>query len=186
MKKPAKVKKILFLAAAMVLILAVAIGGTMAYYTKTAKSESVITMGNIRIALHDVTDKAEVPDGEDRIVMPGDTVNRTVTVENTGTHPAFVRIRFKNGFGTEEEKDSFVSLDFNTEKWAQYGSFWYYKGILEAGAETEPLFTEVTFLDDIDGAFDGDQYALEFTAYAVQQENNGTDPLKAVGWPEIK
>ena len=178
MKRPAK--KYIFLAAAMILLLAAAVGSTMAFFSKEATSHNVITMGNIRIALHDAAEK------KSGVVMPGDTLQRTVTVENTGTHPAFVRIHFENGFGAEEEKDSFVAIDFNDTDWVQYGDFWYYRNALEAGAETEPLFTKVTFLDGMDSTVDGAEYDIRFTAYAVQQENNGDDPFRALGWPGVK
>lgn len=84
-------------ALSVVLILAaLSVYGTLAYFTAQGTARNVITTGDIKIALEE---RMLTPDGEKTVpfedqlgVMPGTDVSKIVTVKNTGGQPAWVRV----------------------------------------------------------------------------------------------
>ena len=98
MKKRSTKKKVLVVAL-LVAMLAIVAGGTNAYFSKDARARNVITMGSIAIELHE--DRIDPESGETVPyetetpveVLPGAEVSKIVTVENTGTAPAWIRIQ---------------------------------------------------------------------------------------------
>lgn len=173
--------------AAIILILALAAFGTLSYFTYTGEAENVITTGSIEIQINEKT-----PDGEDYpedgvTVMPGDTVDKILTIENTGESAAYVRVKVTVSVSDETlTADDCVTLDIDTENWTyQEDGYYYYNTVLEPGESTEPLFTQASFdLYNIDNDYLGTNLYIDAIAYAVQSDNNGDDPLTAAGWPE--
>lgn len=71
----------------VVAMLAIAIvGGTLAYFTDTDFETNVFTTGDVAI------DLIEVFNAENAKLMPGIDVEKEVTVENTGSESAYVRV----------------------------------------------------------------------------------------------
>ncbi|MGN0493693.1 MAG: SipW-dependent-type signal peptide-containing protein [Acutalibacteraceae bacterium] len=174
-------------------MLALSALGTAAYFTSEDTATNVITAGNIKIELNETAlsegQAAPLP-FEDKIrVLPDTGISKIVTVKNTGEHPAYIRISVEKQIilpdGTEGDT-SLTEADFNTEYWTEREGFWYYNKCLEAGCETEPLFTCVTFAGSMDNRYQNSTATLTVKAFGIQSENNGSDPLKAVGWPETK
>lgn len=94
-------KQTLVMCLSLVLVAAIAIGGTVAYLTtEPAKKGNVFTVGNIDIELDEETgvigEGGEVTETEDGAkydgVMPGDYLQKEVTVTNTGKNPAYVAV----------------------------------------------------------------------------------------------
>ena len=77
-------KKKLSIIFGIIAILAVISVGTLAYFTSEQNAENVISAGNIKLEIHEKTASGEDFPEEGIIVMPGDTVSKIVTVENTG------------------------------------------------------------------------------------------------------
>ena len=135
--------------------------------------------------VHQIGVDGEVYPEETLEIMPGDTLVNTVTVENTGNHPFWLRVKV-----TKRVKDSQLSaegmvLDLNTRDWSYRDGYYYYNAALQAGEVTEPLFTQVSF----DGKTIGNEYlgkvfTLDVDAYGVQSENNADTVWEASGWPE--
>ena len=87
-------KKLTLVVTCIVLVAAMVIGGTLAYFTDTKTAENTFTMGNVKITL-DETD-VKNPQG-DRVtsneydVYPGQTVTKDPIVHNTGKNGAYIR-----------------------------------------------------------------------------------------------
>ena len=73
------------LAACLVAVLGV---GTWAYFTATATATNVVTVGDVSIRLVDRVDE-QAAHG----MAPGQSVSKTVFVENDGSNPAWGRVR---------------------------------------------------------------------------------------------
>lgn len=101
-----KARKILVSLAALALVAAISIGGTLAYLTSTAKVENTFTVGNVSISLTEAQvdengDKVKDTNGDDvrresgnaYHLLPGHTYVKdpTVTVK-AGSEPSYVKM----------------------------------------------------------------------------------------------
>ncbi len=177
----------------VVALLAVLSLGTAAYFTAEDTATNVITSGSVSIKLHEMAIKepgAEpVPFENGQGVMPGSVVSKIVTVENTGSGAAWVRISIEKAIalaaGLEGEIDlDLIKLDIDTEHWTERGGYYYYNAPLAAGETTEPLFTTVTFAPSMGNLYQGSEATVSVCAQATQTANNGAAALEALGWPE--
>ena len=188
--------------AVIVIALSLAAYGTVAYFTATGTAHNVLTMGNIGIKLNDKTEVVE--NGETKLVeftteypngmpvMPATEASKIVSVKNTGSAPAWVRVKIEK---TVEPADAavtgldtkYVELNYDTENWVEKDGFWYYKSILEPGRTTPNLFDKVTFSKDMGNDYMNCKFNIIVSAQAVQSDNNGVgdgqDVRNVVGWP---
>ncbi len=79
-------KKILALCVVISLAAVAIIGGTLAYFTDTETATNVFTTGDVKI------DLIEEFDSENAKLMPGIDIKKEVTVKNTGSEDAYVRV----------------------------------------------------------------------------------------------
>lgn len=98
--KTGRLKKTLALILVIAMTAALSIGGTLAWLTATTESKNnLFTAGNIKI---DLNEEVGVNGGKDKVtedetgahythIVPGDTLNKKVTITNTGDNPAYVR-----------------------------------------------------------------------------------------------
>lgn len=179
-------KKKLSIIFGIIAILAVISVGTLAYFTSEQNAENVISAGNIKLEIHEKTASGEDFPEEGIIVMPGDTVSKIVTVENTGDHPLYLRVKLTEGVSDEAlTDDDCLDININRSCWLEKDGYYYYYRALQSGETTEQLFSEVYFdLYNIDNKYLGKYFTLNVAASAVQSENNGSDVLNAIGWPE--
>ena len=179
-------KKKLSIIFGIIAILAVISVGTLAYFTSEQNAENVISAGNIKLEIHEKTASGEDFPEEGIIVMPGDTVSKIVTVENTGDHPLYLRVKLTEGVSDEAlTDDDCLDININRSCWLEKDGYYYYYRALQSGETTEQLFSEVYFdLYNIDNKYLGKHFTLNVAASAVQSENNGSDVLNAIGWPE--
>ena len=179
-------KKKLSIIFGIIAILAVISVGTLAYFTSEQNAENVISAGNIKLEIHEKTASGEDFPKEGIIVMPGDTVSKIVTVENTGDHPLYLRVKLTEGVSDEAlTDDDCLDININRSCWLEKDGYYYYYRALQSGETTEQLFSEVYFdLYNIDNKYLGKHFTLNVAASAVQSENNGSDVLNAIGWPE--
>ena len=179
-------KKKLSIIFGIIAILAVISVGTLAYFTSEQNAENVISAGNIKLEIHEKTASGEDFPKEGIIVMPGDTVSKIVTVENTGDHPLYLRVKLTEGVSDEAlTDDDCLDININRSCWLEKDGYYYYYRALQSGETTEQLFSEVYFdLYNIDNKYLGKYFTLNVAASAVQSENNGSDVLNAMGWPE--
>ena len=179
-------KKKLSIIFGIIAILAVISVGTLAYFTSEQNAENVVSAGNIKLEIHEKTASGEDFPEEGIIVMPGDTVSKIVTVENTGDHPLYLRVKLTEGVSDEAlTDDDCLDININRSCWLEKDGYYYYYRALQSGETTEQLFSEVYFdLYNIDNKYLGKHFTLNVAASAVQSENNGSDVLNAMGWPE--
>ena len=189
--------------AVIVIALSLAAYGTVAYFTATGTAHNVLTMGNIGIKLNDKTEVVE--NGETKLVeftteypngmpvMPATEASKIVSVENTGSAPAWVRVRIEK---TVEPADAavtgldtkYVGLNYDKANWVEgIDGFWYYREPLKPGAVTPDLFDTVTFSKDMGNEYMNCKFNIIVSAQAVQSDNNGVadgqDVRNVVGWP---
>jgi predicted ribosomally synthesized peptide with SipW-like signal peptide len=176
-------KRKLLAGALIAVCLSIAAYGTVAYFTAEDTAANTITAGNIEI---DLLDSAQPEDGI--TIMPGTESAKTVKVENTGDHPAYIRILLDKSIvladGVEGETDSrLIDMDINIKDWTEKDGYYYYNKPLAAGETTEPLFTKISFSKDMNNLYQNSKAVIIAYASAVQSENNGANVMEATGWP---
>lgn len=183
-------KRKLLLLSVMVICIAIAAVGTLAYYNTNAIAHNVITTGGVNIELSEWADAEKTQPFKDPSgVMPGMTVTKIAEVENTGASAAWVRVKVEKAIKLAKEIEGFtpdtalVALNINTEKWEHEGDYFYYKEALQPNEITAPIFTSVTFNKTMGNEYQGATATVDIVAQAVQTANNGDSALTAKGWP---
>ena len=163
--------------------------GTLAYYQTVGKATNVVTSGNIRFKIHEMTDAGTEFPKEGVYIVPGDIVSKKVTIQSDCEHPFYLRLKIVYGVDSKEltAEDCF-KLNINEEYWELYEDGWYYyKGIVEPGDTTPYVFSHVEMVGSkIDNSYIGKTLTLTVDAQAVQSENNPIEEGKfytAAGWP---
>ena len=110
-----KKKKIICIAAALVLIAVLSAGVTLAAFTASKETLNIVTFGNVHIALIDEYTKPQAG------VIPGQTVNKVVTAKNTGSNTAYVRLKltkswWENDLKREDLDPSYIKLNFSNAR----------------------------------------------------------------------
>lgn len=175
-------------------ILAVMVFQTLAFFTADDTALNRVTMGNVALILNDDTinpvTKALEPFPEEgfNLVMPGDVIDKIVSVTNDGDNPIWVRIRLDRSIllaGEAADIDfNVLGLDLNDEDWTEGEDGWfYYNEILAPDETTENLFTQVTFPTSLGNAFMNAEVEIDVLAQGVQSQNNGVTVQEATGWP---
>jgi len=162
--------------------------GTSAFFISTQRATNVITTGQIHVELQEWADE-DGTDFEDVIhVLPGKEITKIVTARNVCPNAAWIRMSFSKSVrlanGVTGEPDlAQVSLDLNTADWTEKDGWYYYKEPLTPGKTCEPLFTTVSFAEDMDNIWQQSTITIDVELQAVQTANNGTDVMTADGWP---
>lgn len=191
-------KKKAMLLAVLVICLAMAATGSLAYYTAEGRAHNVITSGGVNI---EVVEKTKGEDGalvdfpEEGIkgVMPGASADKIVRIKNTGASEAWIRVKVDSTItGADgkplpltigEDKKQIMTCTMLTGWTYGEDGYWYYEKPVAAGEQTDVLFDKVAF----DGAM-GNEYQnctanIIVYAQAVQTANNGSSVTEASGWP---
>lgn len=183
-------KKIVITCIIVLCTLAIAVAGTMAFFSVSEKATNTITSGKLTMILHDETTGGEpFPEGGIHGILPSYVVDKVVYIENNCPNSEYVRIYLEKFIQAEDGSEAElnfdnITLDINEAMWTQGDDGWYYYNVvLYPGESTEPLFTKVSF----DGSL-GNEYAncslqIIVHAQAVQSEHNGDSSLLADGWP---
>lgn len=179
-------KKRILLIALLVLLIALYSTGTYSNPVYTQKATNVITAGSVDVKIHEYTASGEVYPNIPVVIMPGDVVGKRVEVENTGSSPAFLRVKLTPGINDEKlTAADCIQMDINDADWTYQDGYYYYNQILQPGQTTSALLTRVTFDGTkVTNAYLGKLFSLNVEVQAVQSEHNGAEPLEAQGWPE--
>lgn len=185
-------KKII-ISAIFVIIITVAIFGTSAYYSDGLRSDdNPLEAGVLDVVVRETRIDPEtgalVSYSGTLPAMPGVSCSKIVTVCNEGTVAAYVRIGVSESFeltrGTVDVTDTgLITWELNSQYWALQDGYYYYRTPLEAGSETEPLFTQITFAAEMDDTYEGSRAIVTVCAQTVQTTDNGTTVFEAIGWP---
>lgn len=181
-------KRKLWSVALILCLVALLSAGSLAYFTTTGTADNVITAGNLRARLVEQTaDGQPFPADGLSGIMPGQVVDKVVFVENTGDHPAYIRIRLskqvKAADGQTPLDDAQIRLLLAEQGWVEQDGWYYYAQALPAGAQTTPLLQQVEFLSTMDNSYMDCEVTVSVEMQAVQSEHNGASALEAAGWP---
>lgn len=187
-------KKILYIAA-IIICLSIIGGGTFAYYTATDTARNVITTGGIDVQVveQQLADGSLQPYPSDRItVLPSTTVSKIVSVQSN-QQAAWVRMKYTVTFfdsggnamsHSADELDKLITVEPDNSRWSFSDGWWYYDTAIASGETASPLFEKVIFSGpNMGNEYQNTTVEIVVTAQAVQQANNGTTPLEALGWP---
>ena len=161
---------------------------TLAYYSTVGKATNVVTSGNIKFIIHEMTDQGTEFPQEGVYILPGDVVSKEVNIESVCEHPFYLRVKIVYGINSQalSAEDCF-KLNINSEYWELRDGWYYYKGIVEPGQTTPNVFSHVEIVGSkVDNSYIGKTLTLTVNAQAVQSENNPiTDgnTYTASGWP---
>lgn len=178
-------KKSLFIAIIVIILISVITVGAIAYFTVSEVNKNVITAGNVSLKIHQKNKDGEILNNGKFKAMPGDNIDRIVTVENTGKQPFYVRIRIDVDVNAplEDAKDC-LSMDINDKYWIYKDGYYYYYKELYEDEITEHIFTSI-YIDGrkVDNRYIGKSFVLDVVAQATQSKNNSKNVLEAYGWP---
>lgn len=186
-------KKKWTIAAVLVPVVALLAVGTWAYFSAAGRADNVITMGSVKLALHD-------EDGTGQpfttvSAVPGSVVDKVVYVENVGSGAFYTRVKITpevvaaNGELVPLTDRSLLTLDLNDTDWIPGADgYYYYNGTVDPKAATSKLFNHVTFSTDMGNEYQNTTVHIYVTAEAVQTANldkyGPTDVWKHVGTVE--
>lgn len=187
-------KKKIFVLAAVVVCIAIAATGTLAYFTTSDTARNVITSGTIdidvveRMVIIDENGKeteTEFPAEGIQGVMPGTAVSKVVQVENTGTGKAWIRVSVEAAIvsASGEALPTDVMTFEVLEGWTEKDGYYYYNEPVATGEVTGELFTEVNFAPSMGNEYQNCTANIVINAEAVQVANNAETVLEAQGWP---
>ena len=191
-------KRKLLLAAAVILCLTAAATGTLAYFTAENTAHNVITTGGVNIKLVEKTRTeggllVDFPADGIPGVLPGADVSKIVSVMNTGTGEAWVRVSVEITVASEDgsplptelgEGNPVISFTAGENWILSPDGYYYYDQPVAAGESTTDLFDTVTFSPLMDNAYQNCTANIVISAQAVQTANNGDTIADAAGWPE--
>lgn len=196
-----KKKTILVAAIAVMLVAALVVGGTLAYFTDTKTADNTFTMGNVAITLDETNANPNAPTGSGRVtentynVYPGLIVDKDPTVTNVGSNDAWIRAKIVVKANTEQLNQLGLieaANDATGEKLAKIfklGAGWSYTGnviIGEDGTYTfvmkyadklapkaaTPVFTQVTIPGET--VVDSFDFNINVVAEAIQADGFNT------------
>lgn len=163
-------------------------GGSLAFFTYSEQTHNIVTTGGVSIEVQEWADPSrETPFTDVSGVLPGMTVQKIAEVKNTGSAPAWVRVRIEKAIalaGGGAGDPALVTLDLNTNAWQEQDGWLYYNRALSPGEVSEPVFTQVTFQKTMGNEYQNAAATVTLFASAVQTANNGASPLAAAGWPD--
>lgn len=185
-------KRKLVLTSAVVLILALLAAGTFAYFTKNARATNVITTGTISIRLNDsITGGTEKENGSGWTlsgVMPGQAVEKAVSVTNTGTSPAWLRVKLEIAVEMAAGKtdtwqgQNVLQFAVNPDWFLAEDGYYYYSKPVAEKAGTAELFAKdssgqstLMLNPQLPNDYQGCAVTINVLAQAVQVKNNNTD-----------
>lgn len=170
-------KKKWTIATALLLVVALLAVGTWAYFSAVDRADNVITMGSVKLALHD-EDGAGQP-FTTVSAMPGSVVDKVVYVENVGSGAFYTRVKITPEMVGADGKiipldasERLLTLDLNSADWIPgTDGYYYYNGTLSPKAATSKLFNQVTFSKDMGDKYQNATVHIYVTAEAVQTAN---------------
>lgn len=195
-----KTKKILALALAAVLLVAVSVGGTIAYLTaKTGEVTNTFTPSNVSIELDET-----VPANKTAQMIPGATIAKDPDVTYTTNVPAYVFVKVTKSVNYDTYLEDYdVASGWNLlETTMEVDGIYttvavFYKEVTAGATDVAILDPEyVTVKDEVTNelmkALTADTYpTLSFQAYIIQKQSGSTDAGAAVNftaaeaWTEV-
>jgi hypothetical protein len=198
-------KKIIAMAALIVICLSILASGTLAYRVTALPDTSILATGNVEVAFSETVDENGKESADVLInsydLMPGKSVNGVLQVYNIGPNAAWIRAYIDAYVVVNGEKksldatdNSIVTINYNTKDWAYKDGYWYYKTALEGNPadahayKTTHLVNSLTMNADVGNEYQGCTIVIEVEAQGVQRRHNGDGDGQTwedvVGWPQ--
>ena len=128
-------KKPLTLFVALVLLLTLTVGGSLAWLVSNDSVQNKMEPGNVPITINETLNG---------------TSKTSVTITNNGNIQAFIRVAIIAN-AVDENGDIIVgtapTYTVDSSKWTPIGDYYYYNGIVGPGGTTDPLFTDKVGFD---------------------------------------
>ena len=165
--------------AAMAMVLTIAIGGTLAYFTDHDEAANVITMGKVKISLVEKTDSTGEKEYTDGIsydgIKPGDVISKQPIIKvASDSQPAYIRVRV-NAVSSDAELSKHLSeLTYDVNGWKYINGYYYYPGIVYPGTNIT-LFKHVTIPASWGNFIAGKTFKINLIAEAIQASNFNPD-----------
>lgn len=180
-------KKLLTMVLALVLIGAVGIGATLAYFTDKTEVANVITMGHVDIDLEEPAFEDYAEEGI-KDVTPGQEIAKDPTITLAADSlDAYVRVKLTvNGFEDIESDVDFAAavlegLDIQEGWTLAEDGYYYYADKLTQDNNSTTLFTKVTIPYEWNNDVAGVTFTIDVAAEAIQAENLAEDFLNNDG-----
>ncbi len=189
----------------ILILMAIMVSGTLAYYTASEQAHNVITTSRIGIELVEKTkdeNGAEIDFPENGIdgVMPGASVSKIVSVKNKGTADAWIRVKVEKSIQDPGGKElplevtvdgriiPILSFIIDDAKWIKGNDeYYYFTQAVAPEKSTDVLFEEVHFASEMGNEYQKCTTNIVVSAQAVQAANNpipdGGDVTDIKGWP---
>lgn len=186
-------KKRILIFALTAICVAIAAGGTSAYFSTDGTVRNVITSGKVDVTLieQQKIDGELKPFPNDVIAAnPGRSVSKIVSVK-CEDEAAWVRTKYDVCFYdrqgnkmdlSEDYISKLVSVDTDEDHWTYKEGWWYYETPLNKGETTHSFFENVKFSGIMTNDFQGSTVKITVLAEAVQVANNGNEFWEATGW----
>ena len=160
-------KKILICTGMLLVVLGVTVG--VSYATKiTSTLGDTTNKISTGILSGEIVETYNAPDA----MLPGDNVPDVIKVKNTGNVSCLIRLKVEKAWGSSRDannnlistpSDELLStnniiLNVNSSNWIEIDGYYYYKGILNAGA------TSQSFIDSFDVSYSTDDSYKNKTA----------------------
>lgn len=170
-------RKVVILTAFALVALLVA-GGTMAWFTGTARANIEYKAGTIKVEVNNGLKGLK----QNTYLNPGDCFKGDITFKNTGNKRAYLRVKLTSIWeGTQEDAntDNVAKYDILKKQkksgnryetyWVEKEGWWYYTKILQPGAETKPIINKLCFDESkMDNKFQNAKFELKVDAEAIQ------------------
>ena len=172
-------RKILVLALSLGMVAILAIGGTLAYFTDTDAATNTFTVGNVQIKLNEVFEQNSVlrpATGSAQAGTLQNGIKKEVTVTNTGSEDAYVRVHIAIPSILDNGDPSFDAgqnvLHFNYTKDSVVAGEWDWSKSTGAPYEGDWNYYETTI------------NSIDYNVYVVTYESvlapNATTATKAM------
>lgn len=174
-------KKLGLITATVALGALLAVGGTLAWFTDTETATNVVTTGNVNVSILEngtTMDDAGIEFPANQV--PGASLEKVVTVKNTGANPAYVRATINI---LDEKGEAIIGRDFTTIRetlqfpenslWEQYdGKFYYLDEVVTGDAGvTGALISEIKIPTTWNNSMVNREFKIEIFVEAIQSEN---------------
>lgn len=182
-------KKVIIIAVAAVLIVGAIIGGTMAAFQAGTATDKTISTSSLDVMLNM---KGTQPDNDGNIksdAIKDGEVSQVVTAKNSGNKNQYVRVRLNKSWsngtdkvfevnGSQLQSAAIDIIPADNNDWIiqrdeQNGEdiYLYYKKVLKAGEETDPLLSGITILKNWNqntNQYSGLSVKVRYDADAIQ------------------
>jgi predicted ribosomally synthesized peptide with SipW-like signal peptide len=166
------------------LIVILGVAGTYASFTGGKSVSNMLEAGTVIAVIHE----NGVPTGgltfED--VDKGITYEKEVTIQNTGTAPAYIRVNLIPSWEKDGQlipNNNVVYGGLNTVDWVfrPEDGYYYYRKVVNPEELTEPLFESVTIDPNVVGInnhnYEGATLKLSILAEIVQEANDAASSV---------